>query len=537
MGILRTVLAQLELPLHPRDFNLHADDGLHEPVAGLHRHVTLPAAGAGRFVKLDQVMEHRGEPLRVGDQPRHALRMDCGVVPGGHRRRGGIPGGRNIGVGTREDHQHLPPIRKMFPLGIRPRHVRDQGALRSTVRVQQHRHMRGMRHRAIVGHDGREAVLPHKSGQGLWIIDLEMPGIDGLQLARTIREDPDLQAVKVIALTTLNRRSASQEAKRLEATACLSKPVRSIALLDALLATVGAGREHGEQPRLAHAPVANVRLLVADDNLVNRRLALAQLAQIGIQADTVVNGLEALAAMERVSYALILMDGQMPEMDGYLATAEIRRREGKNRHTIIVAMTADALSGDRQRCLNAGMDDYLAKPVKSADLRAVLARWLPTSNAESAIAGNHKEEPFSDDSTSVRIRGEASERPTTARYRRLIRQSGELDATVIEDLLAQGGVALISSLGESLRQEALIQLPMLERAVTDRDGIIAAAAAHRLKGAAWSLGLRALASACLALEHALDLDMVDTTRLFHEVAKAYEHGQAVLDTIVKGTGT
>ena len=382
-------------------------------------------------------------------------------------------------------------------------------------------------------HDAQLATPP----VSVVIIDLEMPGIDGLQLARTIREDPDLQAVKVIALTTLNRRSASQEAKRLEATACLSKPVRSIALLDALLATVGAGREHGEQPRLAHAPVANVRLLVADDNLVNRRLALAQLAQIGIQADTVVNGLEALAAMERVSYALILMDGQMPEMDGYLATAEIRRREGKNRHTIIVAMTADALSGDRQRCLNAGMDDYLAKPVKSADLRAVLARWLPTSNAESAIAGNHKEEPFSDDSTSVRIRGEASERPTTARYRRLIRQSGELDATVIEDLLAQGGVALISSLGESLRQEALIQLPMLERAVTDRDGIIAAAAAHRLKGAAWSLGLRALASACLALEHALDLDMVDTTRLFHEVAKAYEHGQSVLDTIVKGTGT
>ena len=387
-------------------------------------------------------------------------------------------------------------------------------------------------HALTVLHDAQLAMPP----VSVVIIDLEMPGIDGLQLARTIREDPDLQAVKVIALTTLNRRAASQEAKRLGATACLSKPVRSIALLDALLATVGAGREPGEQPRLAHALLPNIRLLVADDNLVNRRLALAQLAQIGIQADTAVNGREALAAMERVSYALILMDGQMPEMDGYLATAEIRRREGKDRHTIIIAMTADALSGDRQRCLDAGMDDYLAKPVKSADLRAVLARWLPTSNADSATRGSKNEEPFSDDSTSVRIRSEAHERPTTARYRRLIQQSGELDATVIEDLLAQGGISLISSLGESLRQEALIQLPALERAVIENNGAIAAAAAHRLKGAAWSLGLRALASACLALEHALDLGMADTTRLYHEVAKTYERGQAALDTIVKGTG-
>jgi PAS domain S-box-containing protein len=387
-------------------------------------------------------------------------------------------------------------------------------------------------HALTVLHDAQLATPP----VSVVIIDLEMPGIDGLQMARTIREDPDLQAVKVIALTTLNRRSASQEAKRLGATACLTKPVRSTALLDALLATVGAGREPGEQPRLAHAPLANVRVLVADDNLVNRRLALAQLAQLGIQADAVVNGMEALAALERVSYALILMDGQMPEMDGYFATAEIRRREGQDRHTIIIAMTADALAGDRQRCLDAGMDDYLAKPVKSSDLRGVLARWLPVTNDESAAISDKREDPFSDDSSSSRIRSEPSERPTTARYRRLIQQSGELDTTVIEDLLAQGGILLVSSLGESLRQEALIQLPALERAVVNNDGAIAAAAAHRLKGAAWSLGLRGLASACLALEHALDLGMADTTRLYHEVAKAYERGQVALDTIVKGTG-
>jgi two-component system, sensor histidine kinase and response regulator len=366
------------------------------------------------------------------------------------------------------------------------------------------------------------------------IIDLDMPGVDGLQLARTIREDPDLRAIHLIALTTLTRRGVGQEAKRLGATACLTKPVRSVPLLDALLATVGAARDPGEQPAAMAALRPDVRVLVADDNLVNRRLALAQLAQIGIKADAVANGKEALTALQRATYDLVLMDGQMPELDGYLATAEIRNREGNDRHTIIIAMTADALSGDRERCLAAGMDDYLSKPVKIADLRATLARWLPAMAAPEAPAG--EDDPFGDDPGSTRARGgtDAIERPTTARYRKLIRESGELDPAVIEDLLAQGGVALLSTLSESLRLEAVGQLPVLEQAMSANDAVAATAAAHRIKGAAWSLGLRGLASACLGLEHALAVGMADTARLHQEVVKAYERGQNALDTIVKG---
>ncbi len=367
------------------------------------------------------------------------------------------------------------------------------------------------------------------------IIDLDMPGFDGLQLARTIREDPDLRAIHLIALTTLTRRGATQEAKRLGVTACLTKPVRSVPLLDALLTVVGAARDPEEQDTSAKTLRGDVRVLVADDNLVNRRLALAQLAQIGIKADAVANGKEALAALARVTYDLVLMDGQMPELDGYLATAEIRRREGQERHTFVIAMTADALSGDRERCLAAGMDDYLSKPVKIADLRATLTRWLPAITPPAVV----DEDPFGDDSSSVRTRGgtEAIERPTTARYRKLIRESGELDPAVIEDLLAQGGIALLSTLGESLRQEALSQLPTLERAMVGNDTPTAAAATHRIKGAAWSLGLRGLASACMGLEHALAVGMADTTRLHQEVVKAYERGQSALDALVKGHGS
>ena len=371
------------------------------------------------------------------------------------------------------------------------------------------------------------------------IVDLDMPGVDGLQLARTIREDPDLRAIHVIALTTLTRRGASQEAKRLGATACLTKPVRSVPLLDALLAAVGAARDPGEQRAAGNTLRADVRVLIADDNLVNRRLALAQIAQIGIKADAVANGREALTALQRVNYDVVLMDGQMPELDGYLATAELRSREGTDRHTVVIAMTADALSGDRERCLAAGMDDYLSKPVKIADLRAMLTRWLPAIAPTPTPAPSADADPFGDDSTStVRPRGsETIERPTTARYRKLIRESGELDPTVIEDLLAQGGVALIATLGESLRQEALGQLPALERAMTENNTAAAAAAAHRIKGAAWSLGLRGLASACLGLEHALAVGMADTARLHQELVKAYERGQIALDAIVKGRGS
>jgi two-component system, sensor histidine kinase and response regulator len=372
------------------------------------------------------------------------------------------------------------------------------------------------------------------------IIDLEMPGIDGLQLARTIREDPDLRAVHLIALTTLNRRGASQEAKRLGATACLTKPVRSVPLLDALLSAVGAAREPGEQPRAAQTLRTDVRVLVADDNLVNRRLALAQLSQLGIKAEAVSNGKEALNALERTTYDLVFMDGQMPELDGYLATAELRRREGSERHTTVVAMTADALSGDRERCLAAGMDDYLSKPVKIADLRTMLGRWLPALPVPATPIKEGNDDPFGDDSSTLRVRGgstETHERPTTARYRRLIQESGELDPAVIEDLLAQGGVTLVATLGESLRQEAVSRLPALERAVANNDNVAALAAAHHLKGAAWSLGLRGLASACLGLEHALDVGMADTARLCQEIVKAYERGQAALDAIVKGRGS
>jgi PAS domain S-box-containing protein len=392
----------------------------------------------------------------------------------------------------------------------------------------------------------------------LAIIDLEMPGMDGLALARAIRNDPDLANTNLIAMTTLTRRGPCQEARRLGAAACLTKPVRSVPLLDALLATVDESGEAKSVGKLMPARSAG-RVLVAEDNLVNRRLALAQLSHLGLHADAVANGREALQALERAPYDVVLMDGQMPELDGYAATAELRRREGAQQHTVVIAMTADALVGDRERCLAAGMDDYLAKPVKLSALRAVLERWIKTAppapaagdearpdGGEAPAAETHPETSFWDASgawprvdgpASTRIERAPSDRPTTSRYRKLVKDGDGLDPAVVEDLLSQGGVELLTQLAEAMKVEAPVQFAAIAEALAHGDPATANLAVHRLKGAAWSLGLRDLASACLALEHAIASGLADVERLRAEVEREYQRASASLDKVISGTGT
>ncbi|MCA1687799.1 MAG: response regulator, partial [Actinobacteria bacterium] len=233
-----------------------------------------------------------------------------------------------------------------------------------------------------------------KSGEpyDLAILDMQMPGMDSMELARTIKAEPEIAATRLIMLTSLGRRVDAEEARRVGIDAYLTKPVRQSRLYDAIATVVGAPAQtmpEEAQPATPHsrrkvtAP-SGARVLVVEDNAVNQKVAVRMLERLGYRADVAADGIEALEALSRIPYHAVLMDVQMPEMDGYVATAEIRRREGTERHTPIIAMTANAMQGDRDQALEAGMDDYIPKPVKPEELAAVLERWVPNTDEDKA---------------------------------------------------------------------------------------------------------------------------------------------------------
>ncbi|MBI5315310.1 MAG: response regulator [Nitrospirae bacterium] len=256
------------------------------------------------------------------------------------------------------------------------------------------------------------------------VVDMLMPGKDGLQLAKELKKHPVGSLVRLVVLTSLIQRGHAELARQAGFVAYLTKPVRHDQLANCLRTVLGLPGLAGQgtaQPVTTSAPQLitrhtlaetglGLRILVAEDNLVNQKLTVRMLEKLGFQSDVAENGQEALAALARGSYAIVLMDCQMPIVDGFEATRLIRQREAPGnvssselrvsssrtecsqghlathhsplatpRHIPIIAVTANAMRGDRERCLAAGMDDYLTKPLRKEDLKGALDRWLPTS--------------------------------------------------------------------------------------------------------------------------------------------------------------
>ena len=241
----------------------------------------------------------------------------------------------------------------------------------------------------IEGHDacsGPEALAAMREAeeQGrpfhLAILDRQMPEMDGVMLAHAIKADPDIASVRLIMMTSLGQRDDVAELRAAGILMCLTKPVKQ-AVLRACLTRLftdldsSADVSNARGSELPAAPLAKARVLVAEDNAVNRRVALLQLRQLGYAADAVSNGTEAVEAVLGAGYDIVFMDCQMPGLDGYEATRRIRRTEESGRHTVIIAMTAHVLTGDREKCLEVGMDDYLGKPIRNTELKAMLLRW------------------------------------------------------------------------------------------------------------------------------------------------------------------
>jgi signal transduction histidine kinase/CheY-like chemotaxis protein len=214
------------------------------------------------------------------------------------------------------------------------------------------------------------------------LLDMQLPNMDGISLARKIKADPSSSGTDLILLTSLSEVSICKTVRKRLFADCVTKPISKPQLLKCLLSVRLSGLPRENEPSqsnvtrpLNDTTEKSLRVLLAEDNAVNQQVALRQLRRIGLRADAVANGLEVLEACNRVAYDLIIMDCHMPEMDGYETTRRLRERGQSSAKLTIIAMTSGARQEDRDRCLASGMDDYISKPVRPAELEEVIERW------------------------------------------------------------------------------------------------------------------------------------------------------------------
>jgi signal transduction histidine kinase/DNA-binding response OmpR family regulator len=308
------------------------------------------------------------------------------------------------------------------------------------------------------------------------LLDLQIPDMDGFDIAKVIRGTPGMEHLPLVLLTVSSVQDRSKEFRNAGFVAWLTKPMRPAQLFDTLLSVLqGPGQVPGNARRYADRDSAELRLpalpplhvLVAEDNAVNQKVALRILSKLGVKAEAVANGLEALEALERVPYDIVLMDAQMPEMDGFEATRELRRREsGTGRHVAVIALTAHAMTGDRERCLAAGMDDYLVKPIRPETLTAALLCW----------SVGRKEKPEADPA--------ASDEMSEFDHAQFTQASGG-DESFGHELIGE----FLLSAHELLRQA--------REAIANGEVRALGAATHALAGGCSMIGARRLATHCL----------------------------------------
>jgi len=320
------------------------------------------------------------------------------------------------------------------------------------------------------------------------ILDMLMPDVDGLELARLVSTNPATAGLPMIMLSSAPR-VPQQTLQEVGVARWLNKPVRAAALYDAvvrLVADHGRRTDEAEPERrrpLVAAPEPKGergRVLVVEDNELNQLVARGMVERLGFATDVACNGVEALEALAASTYAVVLMDCHMPVMDGFAATQRIREVERGRRRTPVVALTASALVSDRERCLGAGMDDYVAKPIDPDALAAVLARWAPAVRAAAAPDGPGGPELS------------------------LVRDGGHIDAGQIEglaELRTADGSSLLATFIASFTRRAGNRLDTIRSCAGRADDEALAMAAHELKGSAATIGAVQVAALCAELEH------------------------------------
>jgi PAS domain S-box-containing protein len=318
----------------------------------------------------------------------------------------------------------------------------------------------------------------------LAVLDMQMPGMDGMTLARAIKSDPKIAGIRLVLLTSLDRGDASGDMRDSGLDAVLTKPIKQAALYNCLTTVMASGLEprsilpglmqlREEESLVKNDDSDQLRILIAEDNVVNQKVALHQLQKLGYLAQAVDNGRAALDSLRRRTYDIVFMDCQMPELDGYAATRELRRIEGVERHTWVIAMTANSLEGDREKCLAAGMDDYVSKPVKIDTLQAAIDRYRDIKEIEESLR-----EPGG---------------------------PAVIDLSLLSSFRDMGGddsCNLLAQLIDVFLENTPKVLREARTALEQRGTPQLARAAHTLKGSCSNIGAERLREACRVLEQA-----------------------------------
>lgn len=340
---------------------------------------------------------------------------------------------------------------------------------------------------SISAENSSRALEICKSGQEIdfALIDALMPSTDGFTLAAEIHQLSRAQLLPIVLLVPLGVRLEPPQSARIPFINYAAKPIKTLQLFEAMRRALTNTKAPAEKapgvkadaPRPAAKPL---QILICDDNSINQKVAARILQQIGYKPDVVANGVEALDALDKKIYDLIFMDVMMPEMDGLDATREIRKRQQAGRsedykkRIIIIAMTAQAMQGDREKCIAAGMDDYLAKPIRPADVSGMIAKWTQEGAAQSDSAPAASPDPPTMDAPPV-----------------------EMDRLTE---LADGDKDTIRELVELFTKQTIRQLSQLEAAVRANKAEEVRHLAHSCKGASATMGMAPLAAIFYELE-------------------------------------
>ena len=315
----------------------------------------------------------------------------------------------------------------------------------------------------------------------LGVIDLNMPGMDGIELADALKADQATAAMTLFLLSSSGERLGAAESHLRGFAGCLTKPVRSSELFDCLITGLSGDLPPtpSREPATSQPESTEVMgmILLVEDNEMNQLVGSKVLAKLGFRFDIANHGGEAVSAIQAGTYDAVLMDCQMPEMDGYQATTEIRRIEGTARHTPIIAMTAAAMEGDREACLAAGMDDYITKPVRLEAVAAALERWVMRPPAAEVVADK-----------AARAPDDGMPDPLDQSQIELLRSLDDGDGDVLGEIIGQYLTQTVEGRGELVRVIGEGDTQALERT------------AHKLRGASANVGASAVAAICAEME-------------------------------------